>query len=367
MSKNLRAKWLAGWSAGMALVGACGTPEEGVKPEQVGVESQEVSSGDLQVRLTGGSTFGAEQKVTVTVTYTNASGRALRLLRWFTPAQGLEEELFLVLRNGEPVEAKLPHYKRPAAQERDFIVLPPGQSLSFTAELDEAYDFSQTGTYTLRFEADALRTQGFTSGPGQRVQSNEVQLWVEGRASALKDTGDVVAAAGPITYSGRCDATQQSTLVQAVSAASAMANNSVSYLQTTAPSGTLRYTTWFGAFSTSGWNTATSHFVAIKGAFDSQPLTLDCSCKKQYYAYVYPTQPYKIYVCSAFWAAPMTGTDSKGGTLIHEMSHFNVVAGTDDWAYGQTNAKSLAKSDPSKALDNADNHEYFAENTPFQN
>ena len=60
----------------------------------------------------------------------------------------------------------------------------------------------------------------------------------------------------------------------------------------------------------------------------------------------------------------MTGTDSKGGTIIHELSHFNVVAGTDDHAYGQTAAKRLAKRSPKKALDNADNHEYFAENTP---
>ncbi|MDZ7813484.1 MAG: M35 family metallo-endopeptidase [Ideonella sp.] len=85
------------------------------------------------------------------------------------------------------------------------------------------------------------------------------------------------------------------------------------------------------------------------------------------YAYVYPTQPYKIYVCGAFWNAPMTGTDSKGGTLVHEMMHFNVVAASDDWAYGQTASKSMAISNPTKALDNSDSHEYFAENTPFQN
>ena len=60
----------------------------------------------------------------------------------------------------------------------------------------------------------------------------------------------------------------------------------------------------------------------------------------------------------------MTGTDSKAGTLIHEMSHFTVVAGTDDHAYGQTAARNLAKSNPKLAVDNADSHEYFAENTP---
>ena len=74
-----------------------------------------------------------------------------------------------------------------------------------------------------------------------------------------------------------------------------------------------------------------------------------------------------IYVCRAFWNAPTAGTDSKGGTLIHEMSHFNVTAGTDDHVYGQTAAKNLAATDPTSALDNADNHEYFAENNPKQN
>jgi peptidyl-Lys metalloendopeptidase len=49
------------------------------------------------------------------------------------------------------------------------------------------------------------------------------------------------------------------------------------------------------------------------------------------------------------------------------MSHFTVVAGTNDNAYGQSAAKSLAISNPTKALNNADSHEYFAENTPAQN
>ena len=46
------------------------------------------------------------------------------------------------------------------------------------------------------------------------------------------------------------------------------------------------------------------------------------------------------------------------------MSHFTIVAGTDDWVYGQTGAKNLAISNPDNAVDNADSHEYFSENTP---
>ena len=107
-----------------------------------------------------------------------------------------------------------------------------------------------------------------------------------------------------------------------------------------------------------------THYASIRGAFEAQPITVDCACKKTYYAYVYPSQPYKIYVCKAFWTAPAIGTDSKAGTLIHEMSHFSVVAGTQDYVYGQAGAKNLALSNPANARMNADNHEYFAENTP---
>jgi peptidyl-Lys metalloendopeptidase len=100
---------------------------------------------------------------------------------------------------------------------------------------------------------------------------------------------------------------------------------------------------------------------------NNQNITVNCRCNQSAYAYVYPTQPYTIYVCKAFWTAPATGTDSKAGTMVHEMSHFDIVANTDDVVYGQAGAKNLANTNPNDAVRNADSHEYFAENTPFQN
>ncbi|MEJ7806748.1 MAG: M35 family metallo-endopeptidase, partial [Telluria sp.] len=146
--------------------------------------------------------------------------------------------------------------------------------------------------------------------------------------------------------------------------ASTMTNGSNAYM-----GGALgaRYTKWFGAADAGRISTVKANFAAIKDAFDNKPITVDCGCRKTYYAYVFPNQPYKIFVCKAFWTAPMTGTDSKGGTLVHEMSHFTAVAGTDDWVYGQAGAASLAISDPAKATNNADSHEYFSENTPALN
>lgn len=321
----------------------------------------------------------ASEQVQVEVTFTNVGTRTAYLTKWFVPDGELEEDLFLVSRNGEAVAYRGPHYKRAAPTMRDAVPLAPGQSVSRLADLSALYDMSESGGYSIRYGVASVHLfVGPSALPraGTGVQkngvaelpalaSNEVAMYVEGRPNPVLEQSDtsLVTKAGTVSFTGRCSATQQSTILSALGAASNMANESLSYLNGT-PSATQRYTTWFGAYSSAGWNEVKGHFVNIKDALDNKPITVDCGCKKSYYAYVYPTQPYKIYVCRAFWSAPLTGTDSKGGTIIHELSHFNIVAGTEDWAYGHTAAKQLALSDPAKARDNADSHEYFAENTP---
>jgi uncharacterized Zn-binding protein involved in type VI secretion len=84
------------------------------------------------------------------------------------------------------------------------------------------------------------------------------------------------------------------------------------------------------------------------------------------YAYVYPDKDDKIYLGDDFDGAPATGQDSKASTLIHEMSHYNSVAGTDDvdlangkTAYGEANCMKLVKENPAGAKNNADSFENF--------
>jgi len=364
MSKQLRvpSRWLAGWLVGASLLGACAGPEDTASAGGAQVAAPDtVEAGNISVSLSvPKAALSAREDVLISVTLRNEGSRAARLLKWHTPAEDVEEALFDVTVDGQAVAFAGPHYKRPAPGPSDYLILAPGESLTRTVSLSAFYDMSRTGNYRVRYAAE------LHGGQVSAFRSNDVALWVEGRESALREAAAAPGSTttlGAVTYS-RCSSTQQSTALQALNAATNMANDSVTFLNGT-PSGTPRYTTWFGAYTSSGWNTAKTHFVAIKDALDTKPITIDCSCKKTYYAYVYPAQPYKIYVCKAFWSAPLTGTDSKGGTLIHELSHFNVVAGTDDYVYGQSGAKSLASSNPTQALGNADNHEYFAENTPF--
>jgi len=91
-----------------------------------------------------------------------------------------------------------------------------------------------------------------------------------------------------------------------------------------------------------------------------------CDCNDPFYAFIRRTEPFRVNLCTFYWSAPQNGTDSRAGTILHEVSHFNEIGGTEDHAYGATLVSALARSDPSRAVNNADSIEYFAENTPFR-
>lgn len=314
----------------------------------------------------------------VEVTITNTSRHTVRIPSWELPSQDPDAKLFNVSRDGETVDYTGILAKRATPGKEDFTILRAGESYRATIDLTASYDMSKSGQYVITYAAPlqyASLSNGemlkHANGLPMVAQSAPLSLWVDGsdqvsaKGSAPKPSLAQTLGTGSLSYV-RCTASQQSQLVAAVSAAQAYSENAKGYLA----GGIIgaRYTTWFGAYTSNRHATASQHFVNIDNAMDNAAITLDCSCKRKgTYAYVNPSVPYVITLCGAFWATTNTGTDSRAGTLIHEMSHFNVVAGTDDVVYGQSGAKSLAISNPDGALNNADSHEYFAENTPAQN
>lgn len=311
------------------------------------------------------SEFNAAQDVLVTVTLSNPHKHTVRILKWFSAAEGVEEPLFIVTRDGEPVAYLGAHYKRPAATGQDYISLKAGKSISYTVNLAEVYDLSQSGQYDVVYAVAAFNLfdeKGNAFQFQDSLVSNPVSMKVEGRAPKGKPTQPPPPPPGGNSYNA-CTVDQQNLLFEARNQAKIYANESRDYLNRN-NSGTPRYLEWFGAYTSARYNTVKNNFTDIADAMTNAGVTFDCKCRQKYYAYVYSNQPYTIYLCQAFWSAPLSGTDSKAGTLIHEMSHFDVVAGTDDVVYGQSGARTLADTDPNKAVTNADSHEYFAENTP---
>ena len=310
-------------------------------------------SAGLEIALTPSAENGAD--ATVQYSLINQSSSTVHVLRWQTPIDGVTNDLFDVRQNGKPVDYVGPLYKRVAPRMQDYIELKPGESLSAVVDLSAFYDMRG----------------GVAAGIGAFDMSRgSTSVFADSTPGALDiDSEETRTPIIPLAASNSfvsCSNTRQTQLATARNSSVTYASNSKSYL--TAGTTGSRYTWWFGTYNSSRYSTVRSHFNNIYSALSSQAYTFNCSCSDSgTYAYVYPTQPYKVYLCGAFWSAPNTGTDSRAGTLVHETSHFNVVAGTKDNAYGQTAAHNLAVSNPTKAVANADSHEYFAENTPARN
>jgi len=321
----------------------------------------------IVVRISADKTsFTGGESALVNVTFKNSGRRNAQTLGWFTPYEDVTESLFSITRDGQPVAYLGPDYKRGAVSVSDYVTLRPGESFTRTIDLGQYYDLSVSGTYSIRYDVASknLFSEKGNMFRNEGLSSNKLNLAIEGRAKFSLPAISPDSVTGLNSFN-RCNGNQKSALSSARDQASVYAAEALSYMN--AGVAGARFTTWFGVYDSLRFATARNHFDAISQAMDTAPIKFDCSCKqKNAYSYVYDTQPYDIYICPLFWNSPLAGTDSQGGALVHEMSHFNVVASTDDWAYGQGGAQNLAITDPNKALFNADTHEYFAENNPYQ-
>jgi peptidyl-Lys metalloendopeptidase len=266
--------------------------------------AQEAPTGAVVSLSIDRPSFGAGDDVIVRVGIANPTGSSIRMLKWFTPLDGLERSLFTVSRNGEPVRYVGKMVKRAAPTEKDYVTLMAGESLTSTADLSANYDLSVSGVYTVKYKVASADVYAKTDrGPSQStdyMDSNSVELFIEGRAKpALWDvTPEVVT--GTNSFVG-CSSSQQTSCISARNTASNYTGNAVNYL-----AGSVRtvYTEWFGAYDSSRYATVQSHFNSLRSAVDTaNPMTFDCSTctNASWFAYVYAGSPYKVYLCGAFW------------------------------------------------------------------
>ncbi len=293
------------------------------------------------------SSVGLDQEILVETTYVNITSEPINLLVRETPlAQGALGDLFDVTINGESIPYVGPVFKLVRPSAADYITIAPGQAVSNTIALDSIYEFSQSGTYIIALD------QGLTSD------------YVAAEVLLLTDRPKTKV---PPRFSA-CDSSRQSTLDLSLSIAESISNTArtdlrltPAELRATAP----RYNEWFGAYTQARWDRVQNTFDQIFSAANSRTLDFDCGCAEgdeRTIAYVYPSRAYEIYICPIFWRLGNAGADSKAGVIIHELSHFSVVADTLDHVYGTSGAIALARSNPDQAVRNADSFEYFAEN-----
>jgi len=337
------------------------------------------ATGGLTATLEARQSFvGASQDVMVRITYSNDSATDLYLVRWQTPLQGVEGDLFDVRLDGHPVAYTGRLYKRARPAVADYLRVPAGGSLSADIDLSKVYDLSHTGEASIGYRVllqDALRADSATQVSDfaklRTLESNRVFVGVERNERAVDAIDKLTriddkarpARVPPPRYVG-CTNKRKTQLATARSNAQILVQKSRDYLNNLpveSRASDADYTTWFGFYSAPNYESVTSDYTHLTSAFSTKSFTFYCDCNESNYAYVYADQPYKVHLCNHFWTAPTLGTDSKAGTLVHEASHFTVVAATRDNAYGQEACRALAQENPFAASHNADSHEYFAE------
>lgn len=315
-------------------------------------------------------------KISISLKFTlkNESENNIEILKWGTPFEGeFTSDCFDVRYDGEQVPYRGILVKRGAPQPADFIEIAANQEISEIVHLEGGYEIYKAGLYTVQYREDAIKakTPLLTQTGDAQAESFRTKLTPtrSNEAEFILNIGlnEPVTLSQPLATSVCSDA-EMDTINSALRSAGSIASTAIRSLRN-APANlrpqAQRYKEWFGAYAASRYSTVTTHFDRISDALANRQIYVSCpDDRPNVYAYVYPDKPYTIYFCGAFWRAPLNGTDSKAGTFVHEMSHFNVVAGTKDHVYGQNNARNLARSNPATAINNADSHEYFAENTP---
>ncbi|KAF8633580.1 hypothetical protein AX15_001373 [Amanita polypyramis BW_CC] len=252
-----------------------------------------------------------------------------------------------------------------AVESGAITTLEPGQTISVVHDLSSVYNFTFPGQGKYNFQprtelyvVDAATTD-IKTVQAQILSTHSVNI--TGVLSIARET-----ATSLVKRNVGCTDEQNALIAEASYEAAAYVNDTVAYF-ITLDGYTDRYSTWFGDYDVNRVDTVKDHFTKISDGTLSS--TYDCqTCAARNisdaYAYVYPNEYGTIYLCSVFWDAPTTGSDSKAGTIVHELSHFTVNGGTKDYVYGKPRSQELAVKNPDQAILNADSHEYFAENDP---
>ena len=173
-----------------------------------------------------------------------------------------------------------------------------------------------------------------------------------------------------------CNATQTALVQTALGNAKGLTIKAAARVGDTA-----EYERWFGLYSPQNGEQVRATLKSIVTAIRSGAVIAQCDtmrddgCMDGEYAWVYPHQPYKIHLCPSFFDLPplvalrpgtsASNNGTREGSLVHEISHFNPVARTDDYCYTRRECAAMARRDPARAVDNADSYQYFTEDVTY--
>ena len=287
------------------------------------------------------------------------------LLKRNTPLEGLLSQFVAVSYEGRRLEYKGIFIHRDPPTKDEYILLKAGQKVSATVHINDAFALIHDGGYTIEYirplvvldemqmpiEVNA-KTATYIHLENARYLSHPFQR------KKVKSEGSVtIESCTTATFVGGTSSQREDVLNahRKLCTGFADAKNNVSNSDL--------YTTWFGTYTE-------DRGAKVKGVLDDcvEGLTNDTvtytfngpKCQSTWNAYTYKGGT-DVYLCPRYNLYEVycksSGSPTKESILAHEWSH--ALAYTEDYVYGATANKALAKSDPDKAVNNADTYEYW--------
>ncbi len=332
--------------------------------------------------------FALGEPIVISGEIENTSAEAYQLLIWGTPLEPtLSGDCFVVERDGERIPYDGRFVKRGDPPASAYTLIGPGEHQSFSVDISEVYAIDQPGQYTLALNAvffDAFVVVGNVKAGARKREVHELHVAppadvgfevvqgdapksTSGQLARKAEAGSQLAknnAKAP-NFNGGTAAEQADTII-AHGNAQYFAALSAAQLAAGPASSNALYQTWFGAFNQGRYDEVTDDYNKISSTLANEQVTYDFTgqghgsdtCQPGYFAFTYKGSR-TVWLCGSYLSAAQIGTDCKFGTLVHEWSH--AVVNTDDIQYGEAACLALASSDPGKAINNADSHEYFSE------
>lgn len=319
----------------------------------------------LSVSLTEAHGVADASRVPISATVTNTGDETLKLLNnpksVLSPAPA--DTFTISHSSGASPRFRGLAAKYVAKAHKKAITLEPGESVTVTHILADAYDFSTSGT-----GAYAIRAWPVFSVVVEEDRIETIVADDGGAPYTTQLTGNlaprVASPETPLAAFTNCSASRQTTLTAAATSADALAAAASTYAAAHTAS-TPRYAAWFGNFTAAGHATVAGILRTVAstsfGTYTYTCLTdAHCDALEDVDAYALPALTGRVFVCPDFFDAETTGAGSRGGTLVGLAP---LWSGAGSFAQEDEDARDLARRNPDIAIYNAPSYQYFAENT----
>ena len=307
--------------------------------------------------------------VACTFEFTNNANEDLYLLKRGTPLEGLFSQFITVFVAGGPVEYDGPFVHRLPPTKDEFVLLKAGKSISASVQITDAFSIDTDGLYTVQYSRPlqylSVNEMSELSNSQILRESSEqksIHIYLEDTHALLKpsrpeETDEVdytvnIESCSSASFVGGTAANNKGTLDAHKKLCSGIDKVNITNNDL--------YKKWFGAFTTARQSKVKAVYKKMRDGLAGKAVTYVNGgpyCKPSWYGYTYHNVV-KVYICPAFYAFPIScgspGTYTKEFGLIHEWSHAFGI--TYDRIYGASQSQNLAKTNPDKAVENADSY-----------